>query len=79
MTDDPKLRPIASSYIRERFGWDRMGDVDWGIVRNNYDSVCRVLRHPEKFPSADFTAIEIAQIELSSFLQMDCPGAFRAA
>ncbi len=78
MTDDLKQHPISSPYIRERFQWDRMGDVDWSLVRNNYDSVCRVLCNPEKFPRADMPAMETAQIELSSFLMLNRPDAYAA-
>ena len=62
--------PIQSRFIRNEFMWDRMGDVNWDLLRGNLDSARRVLNNPSDFPKADFAAIERREQEIGDFLAL---------
>lgn len=66
-TYEPHER-IASAYVRNEFMWDRMGDVQWDVVKSSLQAAERVLQNPEKFPRADFDALEERAEKLGDFL-----------
>lgn len=67
ITYEPHER-IASSYIRNEFMWDRMGDVNWSLLRQSLASAEHVCANPGKFPRADFDALEEKITEIGDFL-----------
>lgn len=66
-TYEPHER-IASAYVRNEFMWDRMGDVRWDVVKGSLRAAENVLQNPEKFPRADFDALEERAEKLGDFL-----------
>lgn len=70
MSDELKCKPIANMFIRDEYQWDRMGDIDWNLLRNNLAAANRVLDNPEKFPHANFKYMELRADAIESFLRV---------
>ena len=79
MEDDANLKPIECKFIRDEYHWDRMGDVNWDMLRNNLDAVDRVLSNPDKFPKADFAYLEKKATEIEMFLLLNSSLSARSA
>lgn len=55
-------------FIRDEYSIDTIDEVNWDLLRNNLEAANRVLDNPEKFPNADFNALEKKSEELFLFL-----------
>ena len=65
---DERDERITTTFIGREFGWDRLSDVNWSMLQNTVLSARRVLTAPEKFPRADFDALERMDQEGMAFL-----------
>lgn len=55
-------------FIKDEYSIDTIDEVNWDLLRNNLEAANRVLDNPEKFPKADFNALDEKTEELFLFL-----------
>jgi hypothetical protein len=55
-------------WMQEEYGWDRVSDVNWNMLRHNLKSLEHIQDNPAKFPKANPAEIEWKSNELFVFL-----------
>ena len=49
---------ITNTTIGREYGWDHVSDADPALLRHNRECAMNVLLNPDRFPRANFSALE---------------------
>ena len=59
---------ITNTLIGREYGWDHVSDADPALLHQNRECAMNVLLNPDRFPRADFAALEEMIAAIDNFL-----------